>query len=188
VGEGGHTALFRRDIRPPEGWATEMRLRVVQMVAGPELDATKLGEVEPEPLGPDDVDEMLALVAATEPGPFERRTIELGPYLGVRAGGRLVAMAGERFRCAGYTEVSAVCTDPEYRGRGLASLLTRAVVAGIRARGEEAFLHTLDRNVTAIRVYESLGFTTRTTCEVAVVRRVGAGTRPADAPPELHGG
>jgi predicted GNAT family acetyltransferase len=139
-----------------------------------------------EPLGPDDVDEMVALVAATDPGPFERRTVEFGGYLGVRQDGRLIAMAGERFRCAGYTEISAVCTDAAHRGRGLASLLTRAVAARIRARGDEAFLHAAASNTNAIRLYQTLGFTIRTTCDFAAVRRVTDGERPADDPPVPH--
>jgi len=157
------------------------------MLAGPDLDVSVTGEAVPVPLGPDDVDEMVALVAATDPGPFERRTFEFGGYLGVRAAGRLVAMAGERLSCAGYTEISAVCTDADHRGQGLASLLTRAVAARIRDRGDEAFLHAAASNTNAIRLYESLGFTTRTTCDYALVRNVTGDTRPAGAPPAPHG-
>ena len=66
---------------------------------------------------------MLALVELTQPGPFAPRTIELGRYLGVHDNGQLVAMAGERCRLPGYREVSAVCTHPDARGRGLADRL-----------------------------------------------------------------
>jgi ribosomal protein S18 acetylase RimI-like enzyme len=173
VGPDGFTVLFRRTIEVPDGWEILEQGVGVQMLAGPDLDVTTGGEAVPEPLGPGDVDEMVALVTATDPGPFERRTVEIGGYLGVRAAGRLVAMAGERLSCAGYTEISAVCTDAGHRGRGLASLLTRAVAARIRARGEEAFLHAAAHNTNAIRLYESLGFTTRTTCAYAAVRPKG---------------
>jgi predicted GNAT family acetyltransferase len=61
----------------------------------------------------------------------------------------------------GWTEISAVCTDPAYRGHGLATRLVRAVAAGIRARGETPFLHTSAANGAAIRLYESIGFRLR---------------------------
>ena len=92
-------------------------------------------------LGPADVPEMLDLVARTEPGPFVPRTIALGTYLGIRRGGALVAMAGERMRPPGWGEISAVCTDPAHRGQGLAGRLVRAVGAVIRERGDVPFLH-----------------------------------------------
>ncbi|HEY7071776.1 MAG TPA: GNAT family N-acetyltransferase [Acidimicrobiales bacterium] len=187
LGPGGVAVLGRRTLRIPDGWTTQLEVPGVQMVAGPALDVTVAGEVVPQALGPDDVDDMMALIAATDPGPFERRTVEIGGYVGVRAGGKLVAMAGERFRCPGYTEISAVCTDADHRGRGLGSLLTRAVAAQIRARGDEAFLHAHAGNTNAIRLYEALGFTLRTTCDFAAVRRVSDGTRPADDPPAPHG-
>jgi predicted GNAT family acetyltransferase len=127
---------------------------------------------EPDPeavlLGPDDVADMLDLTSRTKPGPFEIRTRELGTYVGFRVDGRLVAMAGERFRPPGYTEVSAVCTDPAFRGRGYAERAMRTVAAGIVARGEVPFLHVATEN-PAVRLYDKLGFRTRLEYEVAVV-------------------
>jgi predicted GNAT family acetyltransferase len=108
-----------------------------------------------------DVPDMLALVDRTKPGPFLPRTIELGTYLGIRRGGALIAMAGERLHPPGWTEISAVCTDEDYRGRGLGTRLVLAVAAGIRARGEVPFLHAAATNTNAIRLYESLGFVLR---------------------------
>ena len=92
-------------------------------------------------LGPADVPEMLDLVARTQPGPFLPRTITSGTYLGIRRGGALVAMAGERMRPPGWGEISAVCTDPAHRGQGLAGRLVRAVGAVVRERGDVPFLH-----------------------------------------------
>jgi len=186
VGRGGTAVLGRRSLQVPEGWETVLAVPGVQMLAEPSLDVTVPDQAAIEPLGPDDVDEMVALVAATDPGPFERRTVEFGGYLGIRSDGTLIAMAGERFRCAGYTEISAVCTDAAHRGRGLASLLTRAVAARIRARGDEAFLHAAASNTNAIRLYQTLGFTIRTTCDFAAVRPVTDGEHPADDPPAPH--
>lgn len=117
-----------------------------------------------------DVPEMLALVERTKPGPFLPRTIELGTYLGIRRDGELVAMAGERMKPPGWTEVSAVCTDERFRGQGLGGRLVLAVVANIQARGDRAFLHTGRQNVTAIRLYESLGFRLRRAAEFGAVQ------------------
>ena len=127
---------------------------------------------------------MLDLVARTEPGPFAPRTIELGTYLGIRRDGALVAMAGERLRVPGLTEISAVCTDPGHRGQGLASRLIRAVAAGIRRRGETPFLHVAGSNINAIRLYESTGFKVRTAITFAAVRTPAYRDRPV--PPSAH--
>ncbi|MFH7594804.1 GNAT family N-acetyltransferase [Streptomyces racemochromogenes] len=154
----GRTAALSGLLTPPEGWET------VGSVAGVQLVGTSL-RAEPAPeavrLGPADVPAMLALTGLAKPGPFLRRTVELGTYLGIRHRGRLIAMAGERLHPPGWTEISAVCTHPGYRGRGLATRLVRAVAAGIRERGEIPFLHTSAANTGAVRLYESIGFTVR---------------------------
>lgn len=123
-----------------------------------------------EDLNLTDVAEMLGLVELTQPGPFLRRTPELGTYLGIRERGQLVAMAGERIRPLGYTEISAVCTHPEYRGRGYASSLVSALIQKITKRDEIPFLHVRTENVGAISVYEKLGFKTRRVINVVIVK------------------
>jgi ribosomal protein S18 acetylase RimI-like enzyme len=143
---------------PPPDWEVVWLGEGVQLVADT-LDAAP--DPEAVPLGPADVPDMLSLTGRTKPGPFLPRTIELGAYLGIRRDGVLVAMAGERLRPPGWTEISAVCTDPAWRGQGFASRLTRAVAAGIMARGETPFLHAVTANTSAIRVYKALGFTHR---------------------------
>ncbi|MFB7179388.1 GNAT family N-acetyltransferase [Streptomyces sp. NPDC056257] len=143
---------------PPADWETLMT------VPGVQLDGRAVrAEAAPEavPLGRGDVPEMLELVGLTRPGPFLDRTVELGTYLGIRHEGRLVAMAGERMRPAGWSEISAVCTHPDHRGRGLAGRLTRAVAAAVRERGDSPFLHAAAANTGAVRLYESMGFTVR---------------------------
>jgi ribosomal protein S18 acetylase RimI-like enzyme len=149
---------------PPAGWRVTNRIEGVQLVAGADPTPAELDgkPLEARPLGPADVRDMLDLVARTKPGPFLERTVELGDYLGVRRAGALAAMAGERVRPAGWTEVSAVCTDPAYRGQGLAIGLVRLVMAGIRGRGEIPMLHAEATNTNAIRMYERLGFALRT--------------------------
>jgi predicted GNAT family acetyltransferase len=117
-----------------------------------------------------DVPEMLALTKLTEPGPFLPRTIELGAYLGIHDSGSLVAMAGERLHLTGFTEISAVCTLPQYRGRGYGNALLSALIARIMRRGKTPFLHVRTENVTAVGLYEKLGFKVRAQLHLAVIK------------------
>jgi ribosomal protein S18 acetylase RimI-like enzyme len=166
VEPGSFVAGRYGDAELPEGWRAVRAFDLVQMV---EERVTGVDCAEAIPLGAADVPEMLELVAATEPGPFLTRTIELGDYLGIRRGGVLVAMAGERFHLDGWTEISAVCTNPDHRGQGLASRLVGALIAGIQRRSERAFLHVMSTNAGAIRLYESLGFRLRQHARLTVV-------------------
>ncbi|MFD9081243.1 GNAT family N-acetyltransferase [Streptomyces erythrochromogenes] len=174
---GGGVASLAGVLTPPEGWETVGAIEGVQLV-----DTSLRAEPAPEAvrLGPSDVPEALALIELTKPGPFLPRTVELGTYLGIRHRGRLVAMAGERLHPPGWTEISAVCTHPGHRGRGLATRLVRAVAAGIRERGEVPFLHTSAANTGAIRLYESIGFTLRRRPFFMAVR--APGNNPAKLP------
>ncbi len=153
----------------PDGWSIEATIPCYQFVAG-ELPS-RSGRVF-EVLTDADTDVMVALAAATNPGPFRDRTIEMGTYIGHRVDGRLVAMAGERLKPPGFTEISAVCTDPAHRRRGLARELTLAVAEAVRNRGDEAFLHVLRTNESAIALYRSIGFVLRREADVVFVRRV----------------
>ncbi|MFG2648784.1 GNAT family N-acetyltransferase [Streptomyces sp. NPDC048436] len=170
AGAGAEVPLPGVRVALPAGWEVTFDMEGVQLVddgvdAAPDPEAVRLGA--------EDVPEMLDLVARTQPGPFLPRTVELGTYLGIRRGGALVAMAGERLRPPGWTEISAVCTDPAYRGEGLASRLVLAVAFGIRSRGETPFLHTSARNTGAIRLYETLGFRLRRTTRFVSARVPG---------------
>lgn len=166
VGPGNLAMLFRPDLEAPEDWRLEFGglgrqmiwngdRRALEPVApgGPSADAIVV-------LGPDDSPDMVDLVARTEPGPFTPRTHELGTYLGVRSAddGRLLAMAGQRFRPPGHIEISAVCTDPEARGQGLARLLVARLVEEISDGGDVPMLHVAAHNTGAIRLYEAMGF------------------------------
>jgi ribosomal protein S18 acetylase RimI-like enzyme len=158
---------------PPAGWEILFSGQGVQMV-----DTTVDAAADPEAvvLGAADIPDVLDLVERTQPGPFAARTIEMGTYLGIRRDGALVAMAGERVNPPGWTEISAVCTDPAYRGQGLAGRLVRAVAAVIRSRGETPFLHASARNTNAIRLYEALGFTVRRSTTFLAARPPNPGT------------
>jgi ribosomal protein S18 acetylase RimI-like enzyme len=143
---------------------------------GSQIDTA--GDPNAVTLGAADVPEMLDLVARTRPGPFLSRTVSLGVYLGIRRGGVLVAMAGERMRPPGWGEISAVCTDPDHRGQGLAGRLVGAVGAVIRERGDVPFLHASASNTTGIRLYRRLGFTHRRDILFGVLRASAAVQRP----------
>lgn len=126
------------------------------------------------PLGEADAARMLALATLTQPGPFFARTHQLGDFVGVKApDGALLAMAGERLKPIGFTEVSGVCTAPGQRGRGYAGALMRQVAGRILARGEVPFLHAYAHNTGAIALYESLGFTLRREVTMTVLSRPG---------------
>ena len=122
-------------------------------------------------LGAKDSADMLELTALTKPGPFGPRTHELGSFFGIRIGSRLVAMAGERLKVDGYTEVSAVCTHPDHLGKGYAAALMRTVMRGILERGETPFLHSRADNARAIALYERLGFRHREAGHFVVLER-----------------
>ncbi|MDM7830614.1 GNAT family N-acetyltransferase [Cellulomonas edaphi] len=159
VGPGQAVPIAGGPDQAPDGWTRGWTIPGVQMVGTDRLVGAP--DEEAVVLGADDVPDMLDLTARTRPGPFAPETYLMGTYRGIRRDGRLLAMAGERMRPEGATEVSAVCTDPEARGQGLASRLVLAVAHGIRARGELPILHAASENEGAIRLYEGLGFEVR---------------------------
>ena len=174
----GPLLLLRAPIDVPEPWSVRFLMGALQMIATQPL---------PHPSGltfrdltPEDDEEMLALAQATQPGPFALHTRELGDYVGVHEDGRLVAMAGVRMHLPGYREISAVCTDPEFRGRGLAAALTAEIAARIQSSGETPFLHVREDNAGAIRVYERMGFKTRRTLSAIMVRPARSGSPRAE--------
>jgi len=133
-------------------------------------DEVRSNQPEFIPLTQADVPEMLALTKLTKPGPFGVRTHEMGDYFGIRSAGTLAAMTGERLRLPGYTEISAVCTHPDYLGQGYASALMAMLMERICSRGELPFLHVRSENARAIQVYERLGFRIRAHLHYVVLR------------------
>jgi ribosomal protein S18 acetylase RimI-like enzyme len=175
LGSRATVALFLdQPYQPRSGWNLIAGPPLLQMVCGNGINppaSQNLSGPELVELGPADSAEMIELTALTKPGPFSKRTHELGTYLGIRRDGRLVAMAGERLKIPGYTEVSAVCTHPDYTGRGYARILMTEVMRRIRSRGETPFLHVREDNVRAIEIYQGLGFDRRVQLHLAVLRK-----------------
>jgi ribosomal protein S18 acetylase RimI-like enzyme len=170
--------------QPRPGWKLILGMPMPQMVYEGGSDnaglrpADSRGRLSPHSsdpeivgLGSADLPEMMQLTALTKPGPFSKRTHEMGAYLGIRSHGRLIAMAGERMRVAGYTEISAVCTHPEHTGHGYARILMTEVMQRIISRGETPFLHVREDNVRAIELYHRLGFVRRVLLHLAVLRK-----------------
>jgi GNAT superfamily N-acetyltransferase len=166
---GDVAALFlaSKPVLPPD-WSMRLSGDMYQMTfdapppAEPNQSFRKLAQA--------DVPEMLALTKLTEPGPFLPRTIELGAYYGIHDSGSLVAMAGERLHLTGFTEVSAVCTHPNFRGRGYGNALMSVVISGIMNREETPFLHVKTDN-PALALYKKLGFQIRAQLHLAVIQQ-----------------
>lgn len=165
---GALWTIEREPAPPPRGLRIAGRRPCVQMTLAA-LAGDGGGPEEPVVLGEADAAAMLALATLTRPGPFFARTHRLGRFLGVRRGGRLVAMAGERLRPPGYTEVSGVCTHPDHRGHGHAARLMRAVADAILMRGETPFLTCYADQLATIALYGRLGFATRATIQATIL-------------------
>jgi ribosomal protein S18 acetylase RimI-like enzyme len=161
--------------QPHPGWSLVAGAPMPEMVHegadAPLARSSSSSDPEILELSAADSPDMLELTALTKPGPFGKRTHELGTYLGIRREGKLVAMAGERLKVPGYTEVSAVCTHPDHTGHGYARILMMEVMQRIRSRGETPCLHVREDNVRAIELYERLGFRQRVLMHFAVLRK-----------------
>jgi ribosomal protein S18 acetylase RimI-like enzyme len=167
VSPGEHVAFFTASpFDVPGGWQVDRSRWIDQMICDTSLAAPPLA---PLPLGTTDVPEMLELTAATDPGPFLPQTIQMGSYFGIRASdGRLVAMAGERLQSTAFAEISAVCTLPEFRGRGYARGLVTFLAAQILATGKTPFLHVKSENGAKV-VYQKIGFRIRAEIWLTVI-------------------
>jgi predicted GNAT family acetyltransferase len=171
LAEDGRVALVSLDmLKRYPGLDVVREAPIIQMIADGETPAPTEG-LKPIVLGPSDVPEMMRLAQQTNPGPFGPRTHELGQYIGVRVEGALAAMAGERMRLDGAVEISAVCVSPERRGKGYAAFLVAWLVRKLRAEGAVPFLHSFPDNVSAIALYERLGFRTRKALHLTVLSR-----------------
>jgi ribosomal protein S18 acetylase RimI-like enzyme len=141
----------------PAGWALQPLSGVLQMVyeGGPvHLSDTAAIRV----LAADDP-AMVALTDIAFPGYFRARTGEMGRYAGIHdERGRLVALSGERMDLGHLREVSAVCTHPEFTGRGYARRLVEYIMYGMQQQGVRPMLHVGAANERAQALYRSMGF------------------------------
>lgn len=151
----------------PSGFHAATSMPLVQMVL--EQPVAPVADQRIEQLGWPDAEEMLALATLTRPGPFTLKSQALGSFWGIRDAGSLVAMAGERLKQPGFAELSGVCVHPDFRGRGLARLLSQFVSREIMDAGDTPYLHTFAGNSPAISLYESLGFRHRADLTVVAI-------------------
>jgi ribosomal protein S18 acetylase RimI-like enzyme len=155
----------------PDGFKAVLAETGEQMIGSPA--DSPLRDAEIVTLGAADVAAMMALTELTKPGPFAARTHELGTFLGIRAGGELIAMTGERMKPGNFTEMTAVCVHPDHRGRGYAQALLAAVARQIEARGEIPFLHVFSSNASAIALYQRQGMRIRRRLHVTALMKQG---------------
>lgn len=170
LGPGERASLFTLE-RPaiPTDCETVREGALIQMVASRRLSAPRDSRIVS--LGEADAADIRTLVEIAQPGPFSSRTHRLGNFFGIREDGRLIAMAGERMVAGNYVEVSAVCTHPDYRGRGLAKTLMEHLTASIQQRARIPVLHALSTNSAAIDLYRALGYlAARTFCLTVIAR------------------
>jgi ribosomal protein S18 acetylase RimI-like enzyme len=170
VPEGDVAVLFlENSLEIPAGWQLLRDGTLVQMVCRTDPDRPSLAEAI-LPMTSTDFPEMVALASLTEPGPFRDHTANLGGFVGIRVDGRLAAMAGQRLAPTGFAEVSAVCTHPDFRGRGYAQALVAAVTRNIHSEGRMPFLTSFEANAGAVRIYQQVGFIHRRIFQLAVLK------------------
>ena len=157
--------------RAPEGWRIEAFADLAQMVCTSPIDPVD---------GPDIIElseahraDVLALTSLVYPHYFRPRTMDLGRYFGIYQDGRLAAMIGERLGTDLHQEMSAICTHPDYHGRGLARRLTAMLTNDTLRRGRTPFLHVSHENLRAKRLYEQLGYRLRRDIPFSALQRVG---------------
>ena len=154
-------------------WKLLHRLDCCQMVyENPVASFTTNANPKIVQLTDEHIPAMLELTALTKPGPFLQRTILFGNYFGIFIDGKLVAMAGQRMHPVPYLEVSAVCTHPDFRGKGYAKALMLHVMKLILDNGFTPFLHVLTSNTGAIQLYESIGYRIRRQINIDVIERL----------------
>jgi len=144
----------------PSTWTIVKELDCVQMTCD-QLIPSKEHESVIRELTASESRTLYDLIQLVQPGYYVEQTRLLGRYYGIYNHEQLVAVAGERLRFEGYTEVSGICTHPDFTGRQFGHRLTTHVTNLNLAAGHVVFLHALRSNSRAIGLYEHLGFTLR---------------------------
>ena len=146
-------------VRMPPRWRLEPFADLAQMVREEPLEEVDGPEILA--LGESHREDVLALVALVYPHYFRPRTMQLGRYFGIYQDGRLAAMIGERLGTRHAREMSAICTHPDYAGRGLARRLTAFLANDTLRSGRLPFLHVSHANTRAKQLYERQGWRMR---------------------------
>ncbi|MGZ0015840.1 GNAT family N-acetyltransferase [Yeosuana sp. AK3] len=128
-------------------------------------------KIEMVPLNENHIDEMIALTQLTKPGPFAKRTIEFGGYYGMFEDHKLVTIGGERLHMNGFTEISAICTHPDYQGLGYGAKMTQFLAQTVLNKGQTPFLHVRYDNFKAIEMYQRLGFEKRANIYFYIIKK-----------------
>ena len=141
----------------PAGWQLQHEIKGLQFVYEPDSDIkNEFSTIVP--LGENHIDQMVQLAKLTKPGPFGTGTINFGSYYGIFDNDKLVAMTGQRLHIQNFTEISAVCTHPDYTGKGYANSLLQHQLHIILQQNQKPFLHVREDNGRAIELYQRLGF------------------------------
>ena len=158
-------------------WRVEPTVYIAQMVcAGRLAEADGPHAIE---LTAEHAPDILDLTARVYPHYFRLRTVELGRYFGIYDGAKLAAMVGERMRFDGHVELSAICTDPAYLGRGYAQSLVSMLTNDILDGGSLPFLHVSHQNTRAKTLYEHMGYRFRADIPLISVTHQMVGFDPA---------
>lgn len=169
--ERSFSVLIAQQIHLPSSFELIFSLPLYQMVKTKSAVKKAATNIPFRRLHDADIPMMLELTAKTKPGPFYDNTIAFGNYFGIFDEDRLVSMAGQRLQTDSFTEVSAICTDEAYLGRGYASVLTTVVCDEISPTGKTPFLHVRQDNAGAIALYQKLGFEIRADIYFAVFKK-----------------
>ncbi len=101
------------------------------------------------------------------------QAVAAGIYYGVRRGSRLIAAAGTHVVSPqwGIAAVGNVYTHREYRGQGLAKVVTSAVTADLLRVCDTVVLNVRADNPPALAVYRTLGYREHTEFEERLAHR-----------------
>ena len=169
-GERTFSVPLSKPVALPDCFEVLFEILLYQMVC-PKLKPQSLPDLPLQKLGKKHLKQMLDLTSLTKPGPFYEHTRDFGNYYGIMEGPRLLAMTGERMKAKGFTEVSAICTQPDQMGKGYASILLQHACERIFSKGEQPFLHVRQDNPSALHVYKKFGFEVRTEIYYAIFKR-----------------
>lgn len=156
-----HESVYLLGVAPrvPDGWRLEGFRDLAQMIRSEPLAMEDGPDIVPLSLA--HREDVLALTARVYPHYFRPRTMEMGRYFGIYVDGQLAAMAGERLGTEAFQEVSAICTHPDFNGRGYARRITAMLTNDILAQGRTPYLHVSHENPRAKSLYERMGYRLR---------------------------